>query len=449
MSGYRFKCCGKVFSSYYVCTQCHEIIHKSCVTGGKYKQKFDVIKGHKISCCGTVNQDMEQSLIMMEEKNSALEETISELVTDNQHKSKHMERFKKEHEYFLNEASIREEEFNKIIAENEETIKKLLKDITVLKSEITKFAHKEYSTISTQTTIEVRNKSTMIETHIEPVELRAVKSQYLIEDMPILVNIPSEAVMSNDNKSNRLTDKQVSHDTPVGDRKSEILILGDDHARNLQNSLNKNVGSITENYKITSILKPGAPMKNLIENMDILAKNFTFRDYIILIGGSNDLLSYKFPSFKLLLTKLKACAHTNIIILSVPFSKNNFVNYNIMNYNYKLNEFVHKFGRFSEGKVTFIDFSSKKCVRYSMAKISKQIFSAISDKCKYSRNLIFVQTDNQFTIEKTTKRNVLTDSSDNSVLTVSDAAIDRSASPDAGTSDSFSSFLGTEISLVH
>lgn len=44
-----------------------------------------------------------------------------------------MEMFKKEHKYVLNEASIREEEFNKIIAKNEETI---LKDIIVLKSEI-------------------------------------------------------------------------------------------------------------------------------------------------------------------------------------------------------------------------------------------------------------------------------------------------------------------------
>lgn len=43
-----------------------------------------------------------------------------------------MERLKKEYVCFINEASIREDELNKIIAKNHDTIKKIVKDISKL-----------------------------------------------------------------------------------------------------------------------------------------------------------------------------------------------------------------------------------------------------------------------------------------------------------------------------
>lgn len=71
----------------------------------------------------------------MEEKNSKLDETIGELVSKTQCKSKYLERMKKDHENFSNEASMREDEFKKIISQNDETIEKLMKDISTLKTE--------------------------------------------------------------------------------------------------------------------------------------------------------------------------------------------------------------------------------------------------------------------------------------------------------------------------
>lgn len=100
-----------------------------------------------------------------------------------------------------------------------------------------------------------------------------------------------------------------------------MLILGDKYCRNLQFCLKNVLGSNVDYYSTTSICKPGGPMQNIIENIELLAKNFTFRDHIIISGGSNNFNNNKTPSLKFLLTKLKGCLHTNIIILLILLQK--------------------------------------------------------------------------------------------------------------------------------
>lgn len=99
-----------------------------------------------------------------------------------------------------------------------------------------------------------------------------------------------------------------------------MFILEDNYFRHLQMSLNKCLESNVENYTITSLLKSAAPVKNLIETINLLSEDFTFRDLIIVTRGSNDFNNNETP-LKMIFNKLKLCVHINIFNLSVPISK--------------------------------------------------------------------------------------------------------------------------------
>lgn len=174
MSG-KFKCCEKLFSSYYVCTQCHEIIHRNCVTNGKYKGTLNITKGNKVNCCSKESVDLEKSANLLEERNAALEETLNELSLDTQLKSTYIEKLKRENDHLLNEASMREDELNKIIVTNEKTISELNESLIKLKLDLKKYTDKIYNSNSTQTEIRVRNTSTTTE-ELAPLELPRIES---------------------------------------------------------------------------------------------------------------------------------------------------------------------------------------------------------------------------------------------------------------------------------
>lgn len=136
-------------------------------------------------------------------------------------------------------------------------------------------------------------------------------------------------------------------------------------------------------------MKPGASLQNLIENIDLLTKDFPFRDHKMVTGGCKDF----YIKFKLLLNKLKSCMHTNIIIFSVPFSKMyTFLNAAIFIYNNKLCELIHKLGRCTKRKLIFIDYNSKKRVNYRLKNICEQVMLGITNKSHQFHSLIFIHT---------------------------------------------------------
>lgn len=75
------------------------------------------------------------------------------------------------------------------------------------------------------------------------------------------------------------------------------MIILDEYCCNLHFSLKHVLGSNVDNYTITSIRKPGAPIHNIIDNIESLDKKINFRDHIILIGGANNLNINKTPFF--------------------------------------------------------------------------------------------------------------------------------------------------------
>lgn len=319
-----------------------------------------------------------------------------------------------------------------------------MEDIKKLKSELQTYASKNYNTTSTQTVINVRNASTTTEPRIKNSACETEDTSYPAEPSP-------KAISTFETKDNtrQKVDSSLTHDKACGSIKSRVLILGDKYCRNLHSTLKRLLGSNVDNYSITSILKPGAPLHNIIDNIESLVKNFTFRDHIILIGGSEDFLINKTPSLKILLNKLKACVHTNVMILSIPFQKRQtYLNVKINKFNIKLCEFINKFSRYTEGKVLYIDINSMYGEKYTNRNISKHILSALTVKTIQSHNLIFVQTDNQFTTvtkrARETENNKTTDLNKTSKLQRLNIAKSKSTSHNNGIAEIINSrsFLG-------
>ncbi|KAG5867199.1 hypothetical protein JTB14_000992 [Gonioctena quinquepunctata] len=85
----------------------------------------------------------------------------------------------------------------------------------------------------------------------------------------------------------------------------KILILCDEIGYGLRKSMSKSIG---EEFTIETIIKPGAYFVNVIEDVVELSMNFGLNDYIIVIAGSNDFNSKKYPSFREINSRIKECS---------------------------------------------------------------------------------------------------------------------------------------------
>lgn len=92
----------------------------------------------------------------MEEKYSKPKETIGDLILKTQHKNKIIQMIRKEHEYFLTEATIRQDKFDEIVSKK-------------LKSEPQNFLGKDFISMGTQTTFDVRNVSPVTESIVNTI----------------------------------------------------------------------------------------------------------------------------------------------------------------------------------------------------------------------------------------------------------------------------------------
>ena len=157
MAGIPFKCCTRTFN-HYVCTQCHSVLHKHCIAQKIEMGKVRQLGNSTVICCNNVT---DKTLSELEEKNSILEETLSELTMDSQHKSTHIEKIKQNYFDLLNEASEREDKLNKIIKNHEENIVGLQNKIKETESQLNEYKNKSFESCETQTHIDVKTSSTM------------------------------------------------------------------------------------------------------------------------------------------------------------------------------------------------------------------------------------------------------------------------------------------------
>lgn len=407
MSG-KYKCCQKLFTSYYVCTQCHEIIHRNCVTTGKYKGTLNIIKGNKVNCCTREVIDLEKSISIIEEKNTVLEETLNELSLDSNLKTKHIDKLKREHETLLNEASIREDELNKIISENENTIYELKEHIKKMKLDLSAYTNKVFSSGGTQTEMAFRNAATTTEistpsepSQIEPMSRTVMTSKSEAPTVPVLTRT-IRSVLSVD-PDQTLSQSPLCQEAE-GKRKN-ILVLSDNFGYNVNQLLSNRLNS--KDYQVQCIYKPGARFKNVIEDIENLSCNFTLNDHIVIMAGSNNFSNASdYPKCRELWNKLKLCPNTNFTFVGVPYNNDQSQNRLIYKFNKNLNRFLYKLDSCLPSFFGYID------VNVGFGTLSKKkLGNLVHDKIilgnnALPKNLILINT-NQNTENTTTDNSVV------------------------------------------
>ena len=118
-----------------------------------------------------------------------------------------------------------------------------------------------------------------------------------------------------------------------------VLVLGDSHGRGSGAILRDCLGS---GFSVFTLCKPNAGLEEMLRDVDSFCADFGDRDYIIVMGGVNDLLRRRalsdavFAKLKLLSTMC------NLVCLSVPYwDGKNDLNRSIYSFNYKLYNLVN------------------------------------------------------------------------------------------------------------
>ena len=73
--------------------------------------------------------------------------------------------------------------------------------------------------------------------------------------------------------------------------KRKILLLGSSHGREIGPMLKEGLG---DRFDIVSIIKPNAPLANVVEDLGKLGKDLTKQDHIIIVGGPGNSLDRNF-----------------------------------------------------------------------------------------------------------------------------------------------------------
>lgn len=352
----QFKCCEKLFT-HYVCTQCSGVIHKTCVSSGKFKSNIRHLGNNKVICCHT-EEENDNSLILLEDKNSVLEETISELVLETQHKNRHLERLKLDFESLLTEASERESDLNEIIRNNDNIITGLKKQIGELKEELSKLKNKATNpcstqtpnqcedrilvSCSTQTVKSCKNVSTYINMAVPTAQTLEDELIVVSESMkrneiaPLLLPPPLAPLVKSKSKSaiklqsetigkrktssssasnirNDLT-SEVDPCTVNCKKLDRILVYGDNSASNCAQMLKNNLDK--DCYSVQGWVKPGASLCALADSVFSLTKDYDSNDYVILFIDFN----YRKNLIKKSIDKLLSVSKFSNVILCLKYN---------------------------------------------------------------------------------------------------------------------------------
>lgn len=266
-----FECCKtKSFPNcYFICVNCARVYHRSCIL--KDKSKYTFVGGYKVKCCGN-----QESIELLIQEKSFLEDTISELNENTTLREHHLKKLKDDHKKFIEEVTIREEELNALIKKQENELKTASQEIEKLRNDILVFKTKPIKTQEVQTMI-----NTFREAHTQT-ELQNEIDQY---------------------HPHTLTHKSLecSEDT-----RKNILVIAGNHGRDMVHLLSKYL----DNFSISSIIKPNAPIHEIIWTAISSTKNFTENDFLVL--WPDEMSAYLYQH---MYTKL---SHTNFIMLTTP-----------------------------------------------------------------------------------------------------------------------------------
>ena len=89
------------------------------------------------------------------------------------------------------------------------------------------------------------------------------------------------------------------------------MLLGSNHGWDIGPILQEHLGP---EYKVTSIIKPNAPLENVVQDLENLGKDLTKKDHFVIVGGPGNSLD---RNFKYLIKKdlniiARRTNHTNV-----------------------------------------------------------------------------------------------------------------------------------------
>lgn len=143
-------------------------------------------------------------------------------------------------------------------------------------------------------------------------------------------------------------------------RKKNLVLISDSHGRTLSERLN-NTNSNT--LRATGLVKPNANIINVLKNHETFTKSLTKDDYLVVIGGTNDLNCVGCESIitEEIENLLEKTNTTNIIISSIPFRYDiPYVNKKIKKININLKRITEKYSHSS-----FLSFNNMNRSDYS------------------------------------------------------------------------------------
>lgn len=233
-------------------------------------------------------------------------------------------------------------DIKKHLAYKEEIIEKLNKALEKLSTK--KFLY----TTGTQTDVPLCNIST--QTHYSTENCDISIQTEIICDSPVDIEI-NPFLDKNTKKKIRSEDEIITDGVKV--KENNILILSDQHGKKLNLQLRDRL-----DFQIKSIIKPNGLFKHIIENIQTEVKDFTMDDFVIILGGSNDIYYNKIdPSFRCIVDIIQRYTNTNIIYLSIPITNKVYAK-NILKFNIKLEETIKELNH-TYGNVTYLEFNGK------------------------------------------------------------------------------------------
>jgi hypothetical protein len=165
------------------------------------------------------------------------------------------------------------------------------------------------------------------------------KNLLRINEIPTIIN-GRVKYSANQNSSKIITKLSKVKLTKNNKYAHKVHIIGDSHFKGIATKLKQYLGT---NYVVSSFIKPGANVMQIVETQEIELKCLGRNYFIVINGGSNDLANN--PSedngvLSCLLNFVQKFPNTNVLILNVPIRYDPLTNYqvnqHIMNFNDKL-----------------------------------------------------------------------------------------------------------------
>lgn len=195
------------------------------------------------------------------------------------------------------------------------------------------------------------------------------------------------------NPENNLISDRDNMEITKGTNKRKIIILADQQGKGTQHYLQQLLGN---EFEVTCFWKSGARLDEVLNTMNREILKLTKRDFVIIIGGTNDMSPFKVEENLILFFNF--AKNTNIIVSEIPF--NSALHEHKLNHNIKL--LCNNYGHISFVDMDYSRFIPRgKKFTISLCRYLLKDILCIDYKYKMEN---FVEMTKQFKEKKITTR---------------------------------------------